>query len=109
MDMKVKFFLSTDDATVFEDAVSTYGWRIIHINRDCDDRSAECVKYALADLIWFGRHYRFEISTYTCTRSLSRTKLLLGSPWSSFTEAAQRMSPTVLKTMLVGKDFGPKA
>ena len=54
MDMKVKFFLSTDDATVFEDAVSTYGWRIIHINRDCDDRSAECVKYALADLIWFG-------------------------------------------------------
>ena len=36
---------------------------------------------------------------------MSQCKLLLGSPWSSFTEAAQRLSNNI-PTRIVGQDFG---
>ena len=43
--------------------------------------------------------------TLTTAHSISRSKLLLGSPWSSFTEAAQRMSGGI-EVRIIGKDFG---
>lgn len=61
--------------------------KIIYIERDCDDRGMQCGQYAVADLM-----------------VLSKTKVLLGSTWSSFTEAAMRFGGP--KALLAGTDFG---
>lgn len=55
----------------------------------CDDRLVACVRWAVVDL-W----------------ALGQTRRLLGSNWSSYTEAAQRLSG--LRARLSGVDFGAK-
>ncbi|MEP2651764.1 MAG: hypothetical protein ABJH06_07185, partial [Paraglaciecola sp.] len=85
---ELKIFLATDleeNYKVFEDY---YGDRLIYLKRDLYDRSKEQIKYGLADAIL-----------------LSKSKKLLGSTWSSFSELAMRMSKTYSSIEMSGKDF----
>jgi len=83
----VKFFVATDTFEVLHQLVKTFGEdRILSVNRNCDARDGECVRYALVDMM-----------------GLSKCKELYGSNWSSFTEGAERMGG--LKAKLAGVDF----
>ena len=62
--------------------------KIIYLQRDKYDRSKEQIEYALADIIL-----------------LTRTKLFLGSTWSSFSELVLRMAPVGQKYEMSGVDF----
>jgi len=62
---------------------------VVFIPRTCDSRARECVQYAFADVL-----------------CLARTRLLLGSNWSSFTELAQRLAAKHRPSRLAGVDFG---
>lgn len=78
------FFVASDTIAVCKKLQNLFDPNLItFIDRQCDDRGAKCVKYAMADLI-----------------VLSRTKPLLGSTWSSFTEAAMRLGGP--KALLAG-------
>jgi hypothetical protein len=83
-----QFFLCCDDPKSYdiicEDPVCHQ--HIIYIKRNCYDRSQAQIKTALIDLIL-----------------LSRTKVIWGSNWSSFTEIAHRMGGQQLR--LAGVDF----
>ena len=81
------FFVAADDRNLIKRLRELYPGRIDSIDRDCDDREAECVVYAMADLI-----------------CLSKTRRLYGSNWSSFSEVAGRL--TNRRLYLSGKDFG---
>jgi hypothetical protein len=70
----VHFFVATDDYRATAQLEKDFPGRIAHIRRTCDDRSPACVQYALADLMCLGR-----------------TRKLVGSNWSSFTEVAGRL------------------
>ncbi|CAN8063819.1 unnamed protein product [Agarophyton chilense] len=83
-----KFFVATDTFEVIGELEGKYGpERILSFTRTCDERDGHCVKYALADLY-----------------ALSKCKVLYGSNWSSFTEAAERLGG--VKAKLAGQDFG---
>ncbi|PXF47436.1 hypothetical protein BWQ96_02767 [Gracilariopsis chorda] len=83
-----KFFVASDTVEVCKKLQNIFGEdRIMFIDRKCDDRGAECEKYAMADLM-----------------VLSKVKVLLGSTWSSFTGAAMRLGGP--KALLAGTDFG---
>lgn len=70
-----KFFVATDTVDVLKTMEGLFPeGKILYITRDCDDRSGRCEQFAMADLL-----------------VLSRTEILLGSTWSSFTEAAMRL------------------
>lgn len=80
-----KFFVASDTIAVLQQLRRNFSeGQIVYIDRDCDDRSARCQKFAMADLL-----------------VLARVKKLLGSTWSSFTEAAMRLGGP--KAMLAGK------
>ena len=80
-----KFFVASDTVEVCEKLKSKFpDGQIVYIPRDCDDRGAHCEKYAMADLL-----------------VLAQTKLMLGSTWSSFSEAAMRLGAP--KALLAGK------
>lgn len=80
-----RFFVSSDSISVCKRMAAVFGSNVTFIERgECDDRSAKCLEYALADLVL-----------------LSKTKPLLGSTWSSFTEAAMRLGGP--KALLAGK------
>lgn len=82
-----KFFVATDTVAVLPKLRSLLpDGTVLSIARDCDDRSAHCIKYAMADLL-----------------TLAKTKMLLGSTWSSFTECAMRLGGP--KARLAGTDF----
>ncbi|KAJ3409153.1 hypothetical protein HDV05_004573 [Chytridiales sp. JEL 0842] len=98
-DPSLKFYLSADDQAAYATIVERFGQfgplvipsfenqggedgkgvkykgtpegRIIFIERSCKDRGPFCLRYALADIILLGR-----------------SKWILGSVWSSFTEVA---------------------
>lgn len=89
-DRNVTFFVAADDVEVVEGLKKKFPGRVLSISRKCDDRSPECVQYALADLM-----------------SLARSKKLLGSHWSSFTETASRLGGGK-RIMLSGRDFGKR-
>lgn len=82
-----KFFICCDSAEAY-DAIdnSEYVKNIFYFKRDCYDRSVEQIKSGLIDLLL-----------------LSKTKYIMGSNWSSFTEVAHRMCGGKLK--LAGVDF----
>lgn len=82
------FFLAADNPEAYQFFRGKYGDRVLALRRDKYDRSVEQLRYALADAIL-----------------LSRSSLLLGSNWSSFTELAVRLSPHKLKLELSGVDF----
>mmetsp|Transcript_5127 Transcript_5127/g.15341 ORF Transcript_5127/g.15341 Transcript_5127/m.15341 type:complete len:688 (-) Transcript_5127:1761-3824(-) len=80
------FYLSSDTVEVLQVMKNLFPGRVYVTERTCDSRSGDCAKYALADLYL-----------------LSKGRVVLGSNWSSFTEAAQRLGG--LKGMLSGRDF----
>ncbi|GAB0490953.1 hypothetical protein MMPV_002195 [Pyropia vietnamensis] len=86
-DPKAKFYVATDTYDVVAELERELPGRIVSVPRTCDDRNGECVRMALLDMY-----------------CLSRTRSLLGSNWSSFTEAAERLGG--IKAKLAGQDFG---
>eukprot|EP00737_Agarophyton_chilense_P001047 gb/GEZJ01001162.1/.p1 GENE.gb/GEZJ01001162.1/~~gb/GEZJ01001162.1/.p1 ORF type:complete len:524 (-),score=80.65 gb/GEZJ01001162.1/:1324-2895(-) len=86
-DNDVKFYVATDTFKILAIMNEKFPGKILRTERNCDDRDSECVKYAVIDMY-----------------ALSRTKRLLGSNWSSYTEMAERLGG--LKASLAGQDFG---
>ena len=69
------FFVASDTVGVLRIMQNLFPeGKVFYLDKDCDDRGGECEQYAMADLL-----------------VLSRTKILLGSTWSSFSEAAMRL------------------
>jgi len=81
-------FLAADLPDTYAAFAQTYGDRVAGLNRGLFDRSAEQLQYALADILL-----------------LARCRHLLGSNWSSFSEAAQRFSTEMKHRELAGVDF----
>lgn len=86
-DPDAKFYIATDTWEVIPLMEKEFPGKILSTPRKCDDRDSECVKYAVIDVY-----------------ALSKTKQLLGSNWSSYTEIAERLGG--LKARLAGQDFG---
>lgn len=85
-DPSTTFYVATDTVQVLQYFVKEFPGRIVYTHRDCDGRDGYCVRFALIDIL-----------------ALSKTKMLYGSNWSSFTEAAERFGG--LKAKLAGQDF----
>ena len=85
---ELQIFLATDLPENYSVFRQRYGARLHYLQRDCFDRSSNQIILALADAILLSR----------CTR-------LLGSTWSSFSELAMRLSTTLSKVEMSGKDF----
>ena len=83
----LKFYVATDTVDVIPKLQAEFPGKVISTPRDCDSRDGRCVRFALVDVI-----------------CLSKTKKLIGSNWSSFTEAASRFGGKAPR--LAGKDFG---
>ncbi|GAB0498150.1 hypothetical protein MMPV_009491 [Pyropia vietnamensis] len=82
-----KFYVATDTAAAAVALRADFPGAVDNQPRDCDGRDAACVVHALVDLL-----------------CLARTRELLGSNWSSFTEAAVRLGAP--KPRLAGTHFG---
>ncbi|MEI6097879.1 MAG: galactosyltransferase-related protein [Alphaproteobacteria bacterium] len=83
-----RIFLAADMPETYTELLQRYGKRLAWLPRALYDRSAVQLHYALADAIL-----------------LSRSPLLLGSTWSSFSELALRLAPEAIKVEMSGKDF----
>jgi hypothetical protein len=81
-------FLATDLPENYRVFQQVYGDRLRFLPRTLYDRSAEQIRYALADAIL-----------------LSRCTWLLGSTWSSFSELAMRLATGFEKVEMSGTDF----
>lgn len=86
-DGEIHFYIATDTWTLIPLMEELFPGRILSTKRTCDERDSACVKYAVIDMY-----------------ALSRTRELLGSNWSSYTEMAERLGG--LKAKLAGQDFG---
>lgn len=82
-----KFYVATDTAAAAVALRADFPGAVDNQRRDCDGRGAACVVHALVDLL-----------------CLARTRALLGSNWSSFTEAAVRLGAP--EPRLAGTHFG---
>ena len=80
------FFLCTDIKENYDAFISRYGEKICYVKRSLYNRSKEQIQSALIDMIL-----------------LSRTKYILGSSWSSFTEIAASIGNK--NVLLSGRDF----
>jgi hypothetical protein len=85
---QARAYLAADRPETYEAFAAAYGPRVMALPRQIYDRSAGQAQYALADLIL-----------------LAGTRHLLGSNWSSFTEAALRLSVTIATHERAGVDF----
>lgn len=83
-----RIFLAADLPETYAALAERYGARLSWLQRDLYDRSPQQLQYALADLLL-----------------LSAGKRFLGSPWSSFTDVAQRLSRPTRPFELSGRDF----
>lgn len=83
-----RIFLAADMPETYSEFQAKYGARLAFLPRSHFDRSAEQLHYALADAIL-----------------LSRSPMLLGSTWSSFSELAMRLAPRRIGIEMSGKDF----
>lgn len=81
-------FLAADSPEAYAAFGERYGDRLRRLERTRYDRSAEQLRYALADAILVGRAPR-----------------MLGSTWSSFSELATRLAPGPIRVEMSGKDF----
>ena len=81
-------FLAADLPSTYAEFQHHYGDRLAWLPRSLYDRSAEQLHYALADAIL-----------------LSRSPLMLGSTWSSFSELAMRLARQEIKIEMSGTDF----
>ncbi len=87
-DSSLKLFVATDLQETYDIFEQYYGDRLVYLKRHVFDRSKEQIIYALADVLL-----------------LSKCKKLLGSTWSSFSEAAMRLSNTYSEIEMSGRDF----
>lgn len=83
-----RIFVAADLPAGYETLRSKFGHRVSALSRDCYDRSARQLQYALADLIL-----------------LSRSAHFLASTWSSFSDVAQRIAPPGRPVERSGLDF----
>jgi hypothetical protein len=83
-----RVFLAADKPETYEEFQAVFGDRVAYLPRELYDRSAEQLRYALADALLLGS-----------------APLLLGSTWSSFSELAMRLSPRKMAIEMSGKDF----
>lgn len=83
----IEFYVATDTYAILRRLRKEFPGRILTTERSCDGRDGHCIQYALIDIL-----------------ALSKTTKILGSNWSSFTEAAERFGEK--KALLAGKDFG---
>lgn len=83
-----RIFLAADKPETYAEFEACFGDRLAMLEREIYDRSAEQLRYALADVLLLGS-----------------SPLLLGSSWSSFSELAMRMSPQEMTIEMSGKDF----
>lgn len=81
-------FLAADLPETYEVLADRYAGRLRFLRRDLFDRSPRQLQYALADLLLLSAGARF-----------------LGSPWSSFTDVAQRLSRPTRPFEISGRDF----
>lgn len=81
-------FVAADLPETYAALSDRYGQRLTWLKRDLFDRSARQLQYALADLLL-----------------LSSGQRLLGSPWSSFTDVAQRLARPARPFEISGRDF----
>ena len=81
-------FLAADKPEAYKQFAARYHDKVSWLDRNVYDRSMMQLRFALADAIL-----------------LSRSQLLLGSTWSSFTELAQRLAVGCLSVKMSGKDF----
>ncbi len=81
-------FLAADLPEIYDAFRDRYGDRLAFLPRDVYDRSAEQLRYGLADALLLGRAPR-----------------LLGSTWSSFSELAMRLAPAPIEIEMSGTDF----
>lgn len=87
-DSKEPIFLASDNADAYSQFATHLGDRLLSLPRTLHDRSAEQLRYALADAL-----------------VLARAPILLGSTWSSFTELARRLSSGPQHFETSGRDF----
>lgn len=87
-DENIKLFVATDLQETYDIFQQYYGDRLVYLKRNVFDRSKEQIIYAMADVLL-----------------LSKCKKLLGSTWSSFSEAAMRLSDTYSEIEMSGRDF----
>jgi len=88
-DPNLRVFVASDTASIVDVFREKLGEdAVVYVPRSCDNREMRCIQLAFADAL-----------------CLARTKRLLGSNWSSFTELAQRLGAG--KAELAGKDFFP--
>ncbi len=73
-DPEAKFYLATDEAESYALMNENFKDKLMYVEREVFDRSTEQQKFALIDIIL-----------------LSKTKRMLGSNWSSFSEIAHRI------------------
>jgi hypothetical protein len=84
-----KFFIATDTRENVHILRNEFPGRIEYMEEACALRTATCIRTALAEMI-----------------VLSRTKFLLGSAWSSFTEGVARFAQASdFKTYISGRNF----
>lgn len=83
-----RIFLAADQPEAYERFATRYGGRLAWLPRTRYDRSAEQLRYALADVIL-----------------LSRAPMMLASNWSSFSELAMRLATVKQVVEMSGKDF----
>jgi len=83
-----RIFLAADKPETYAEFKACFGDRVAMLEREVYDRSAEQLRYALADVLLLGS-----------------SPLLLGSSWSSFSELAMRLSPQKMQIEMSGKDF----
>lgn len=82
------FYVAADTQQAYDHLIEQFGEKVIfYLKREHYDRSKEQIKSALVDAL-----------------ALSKTKYILGSNWSSFTELAQRLGNKTVKR--AGIDFG---
>lgn len=83
-----RIFVAADKPETYDEFRACFGDRLAMLERAVYDRSAEQLRYALADVLLLGS-----------------APLLLGSSWSSFSELAMRMAPHKMEIEMSGKDF----
>ena len=83
-----RIFVAADLPETYGEFKALYGDRVAMLEREVYDRSAEQLRYALADALLLGT-----------------SPLLLGSSWSSYSELAMRLSPQKMTIEMSGKDF----
>lgn len=87
-DRQLQLFLATDLPETYQVFQQYYGDKLAFLSRTVYDRSKEQIIYALADAML-----------------LSGCNRLLGSTWSSFSELAMRLSTSLSKIEMSGKEF----